>query len=193
MLEKATDKFTGSVTFDMILLRLLEPFSLQPFPGPGHPPGSFSAALHGISLMSTIWSYRSAYGLRDDYWLVQACSAAATAVLPNLEPGSVYADAFTKACHVLFEAGEHLPLANQLLQGVRGLAVQHKIELPAPTRKLFSALAARSGNVRLKDVRIALFAGAPGAGLGPETNQISAHDVIFSDMIRDITRINFLN
>ncbi len=179
-----------SITFDITLLKLLEPFSQVPFPEPGCPTGATLRFLYGASLMSTIWTYRAAYGIRHDYWLMQGCFAAGNSVADGLVPGSIQVDTFAKACRVLYEAGDRLPLANQLLLSIKKLLRRRRIQFPEPTRQLFSALANRSGATYLKGAWVVPVATAQGTGTGVGLNLSSFLDVTFSNVITGINALD---
>lgn len=118
------------------------------------PDNSPLATNHAISVISSLWSYRTAHGLRHEYWLLQACFLAAKTLLPGAsEYDSVQVSYFTKACQLLYWAGEHLPLANYLLRTIREFAAHENRTLPSSTARIFSGLVPRTKTTIIQNVR----------------------------------------
>jgi hypothetical protein len=187
------DAASTSVTFDMVVLKLLEPFANLPFPGFGGQSSTSLRTLRGVSIMSHIWAYRAAYGRRQDYWFMQGCSAAAKAVVFTMELGSVQEDTFVKACRFLYEAGDQLPLANQLLLVLRRLQMRHEMQIPGAAAKIFSGLQARTQKTVLTNIRLLFPAATADEGPALSLDTGSTHDVAFLNKITDINTNMDLN
>ncbi|KAJ9138468.1 Nitrogen assimilation transcription factor nira [Pleurostoma richardsiae] len=145
-------------TFDMAVLKLLEPLS-GIFPDPNGDTTVESLRLnHGISIISTLLGYRAAHGLRHDYWLTQSCYAAAVAVITGvrLETNAVAADTFSRACQLLYDMSDHLPLAADLLLAVKARMYKGGMVPPPSVARIFAALASRTGHTFVRGARLAL-------------------------------------
>ncbi|KAF7550216.1 hypothetical protein G7046_g8085 [Stylonectria norvegica] len=170
-----------SLSFDILVIKLLEPFiqfSFLEFDGQTALSQSF---LHSSHIVSSVWNYRTAFGVRHEYWLIQACRVAAMAVVLHLTPVTVQAETFLKACELLQEMG-HVPLANLILLTLRSIVTQGNIEVPALARTILAAEVVRKGSVQLQNVNV--------VGLGGDwSNGSELHDVVFNEDIMRITEL----
>ncbi|KAH6873634.1 hypothetical protein B0T10DRAFT_234932 [Thelonectria olida] len=169
-------------TFEMVLLELLN--CLCRFPS-HHINGQTLAstrASYGASVISNLWVYRAAYGLRHEYWLKQACFSAATAVLLRLGDNPSLSKTMVMACQLLYAMGEYLPVANKCLLAIKVLAQGQGIDLPKPCRIIFSGLAVRTGKIVVRNVRL-VDLGQSQNGVGPSAG---SHEVAFSSRIEGI-------
>ncbi|KAF7554027.1 hypothetical protein G7Z17_g3249 [Cylindrodendrum hubeiense] len=147
------------ISFDMLAIKLLEPFtrlSFLEFDG-GQTARSLSF-LHSDSIISALWNYRTAFGVRLEYWMVQACQVAALAVVYHLSEVSSQEETFRRSCELLHDVGQYMPLANQILAMIKSVIVREDIEVSGAAKK-FLAGAGKMGRVHIKNVRII---GAPG-------------------------------
>ncbi|KAI9148682.1 Nitrogen assimilation transcription factor nit-4 [Paramyrothecium foliicola] len=138
--ERLTRPKTSSITADVLALRLLEPFvnfSFLDFDR-GRPARSL-VALHCESILSTLWNYRTAFGMRHDGWHLQACSTAAHMLMSYLSPARSDGDISTKSCMLLHAMGQHMPLANQSLLSLRTITERREINLPRAAKAHLTA------------------------------------------------------
>lgn len=157
----------------MLAIKLLEPFtrlSFLEFDG-GQTALSLSF-LHSDSIISALWNYRTAFGVRHEYWMVQACRVAAMAVLSHISSVSTQGETFRKSCELLHDVGKYMPLANQILAMLKTVIAREGIKVSRGAGR-FLAGAGKAECVHVRNVRI----------LGAE----GPRDVVFNG---DILRIN---
>ncbi|KAH7175470.1 hypothetical protein EDB81DRAFT_769974 [Dactylonectria macrodidyma] len=142
------------ISFDMLAIKLLEPFtrlSFLEFDG-GQPSQSLSF-LHSDSVISALWNYRAAFGMRHEYCMIQACQVAAMVVLPHLSGATTQAEMFRRSCELLHDVGKHLPLANHVLSTLKAIIAREGIEMPSGVSR-FIAMAGKADRVHINNVRI---------------------------------------
>ena len=128
----------------MVLLKLLRhPCEACPQDDTNEQP-VYERALYGASVISKLWTYRVTYGLRHEYWLMQACLVAATAIVFKVKDNSSLTKSMVIACQLLYSIGQFLPVANQYLLAIKDLACQQTIELPKACRIIFSGSTIRT-------------------------------------------------
>lgn len=134
----------------MVLLKLLShPCEACP-QDDTHEVPAHERALYGASVISKLWTYRVTYGLRHEYWLMQACLVAATAIIFKVKDNSSLSKSMVIACQLLYSIGEFLPVANQYLLAIKDLACQQTIELPKACRVVFSGSTIRTKPITIK-------------------------------------------
>ncbi|KAF4980369.1 hypothetical protein FZEAL_3599 [Fusarium zealandicum] len=115
---------------DLIIISILRPFegfSKQEF-GP-FDPMTMSYA-HTSNAMSTMWYFRALYTLRNEHWLIQACSVCAFRVLFDIDSSPIQLETFTKALRALMELSEAFPVAKDVLLSVETVVRKRKLQLP---------------------------------------------------------------
>ncbi|KAH7137649.1 putative fungal-specific transcription factor [Dactylonectria macrodidyma] len=140
------------ISFDMLAIKLLEPFtrlSFLEFDG-GQTSQSLSF-LHSDSIISALWNYRTAFGMRHEYWMIHACQIAAMALLPHLSGATTQAEIFQRACELLHDMGKHLPLANCVLSTLKAVIAREGIEMPSGVSR-FIAMAGKADRVHIKNI-----------------------------------------
>jgi hypothetical protein len=140
-------------------------------------------ASYGASIISNIWVYRAAHGIRHEYWLNQACFSAASALLPRLNDNPSFSKVIVMACQLLYAMGNYMPAANKSLLAIKVLARKQKVDLPKPCRILFSGLAVRTGKIVVRDV------GLIDLGRGVVITG-SSHEVAFSSLIEGVRSLS---
>lgn len=130
-------------TYELVMIRLLSPLAAK------FPNERFADSTAGVlrtssnfSMINTVWTFRSHYSLKHEYWLMQVCAAAAMSVLFHLDDGCV--DVFVRACQALHETGEFVRMANKNLTVIQRLIDRYRIRVPqlghAVEAKYFVAL-----------------------------------------------------
>lgn len=170
----------------MILLQLLA--CLARFPSYMHAQAASSALSScAASLLSNLWVYRAAHGLRHEYFLQQACSSAAAALLPSLINAPGLTKVVVMACQLLYDMGEYLPAANRSLLRVRALARLRGVAMPKGCKVLFSGSAVRMGKVVVKGV------GLVDLGAAEDGRLVETHEVAFSRVIEGVRCLSVEN
>ncbi|KAG4292508.1 hypothetical protein FPRO06_11996 [Fusarium proliferatum] len=95
---------------------------------------------HASNLASAIWTYRSFAVIRFEYWLTHALGTAAHIVVGGTEDAPVQMDTLTRACQCLYEMRSTLPLATDILCGIRIALKQLKEKIPAFMDRFFDRI-----------------------------------------------------
>ena len=171
------------VTFEVLLLRVLDCLCRFPAQEINEESLASTRASYGVSIISNLWVYRAAYGLRHEYWLMQACFLAILALLPNLGKTPSLAKSMVMACQLLYSMGEFLPPANECLWIIRKLLDRHGLEVPKPCKNIFAGVAVRYGKTYLRDVLVVSLDKD-----GADHRRLSSvpQEVAFSDLIQSI-------
>ncbi|KAL6695522.1 hypothetical protein J3F84DRAFT_374608 [Trichoderma pleuroticola] len=174
-----------NVTYEMALLKLLSCLCRFHIQDRIHESAESTQASYGASVISNLWVYRAVYGIRHEYWLMQACQAAVIPVVVRLGADLSMSKPVMMACQLLYSIGEFLPVANESLWSVKDLAHRHAVSLPKDCRTLYSRLAVRTGRITLRDVVIPNLGSGDGS-LATEASRSSYKDVTFAVQIEDI-------
>ncbi|KAJ3542275.1 hypothetical protein NM208_g4187 [Fusarium decemcellulare] len=172
-------------TYEMVFLKLLHcPYR---FPLQDDTDGSTTStrASYGASIITNLWVYRATYGMRHEYWLMQACLEAATAIMFKLGDNPTLSKSMVMACQLLYSMGEFLPMANEYLLVIKGLARQQGVDLPKACRIFYSGLAVRTGRIIVKGpLLVNIGPGQDDMDVGPRS--ASSQEVVFSGLIQGI-------
>ncbi|KAJ3532496.1 hypothetical protein NM208_g8413 [Fusarium decemcellulare] len=125
---------------DLAIINILRPFdgfSKEEF-GPFDPVAMSYA--HASNAMSTIWHFRALYTLRNEHWIIQACSVCVFRVLFDIESNPIQLEAFVKACRALLELGESFPVAQEVLLSLESVVKKRRLALPSYAQDHFSSL-----------------------------------------------------
>jgi hypothetical protein len=172
----------------MVFLKLLRRACRFPLQDDAHESTASTRASYGASIISNLWVYRAAYGMRHEYWLMQACLAAATAIIFKLDDNPSLSKSVVMACQLLYSMGEFLPVANEYLLAIKELARQQTVDLPKACRIIFSGLAVRTGRMVLRGpVLVNLALGYNDMSVGSPS--ASSQEVIFSGLIEGIRNL----
>lgn len=137
---------------------------------------------YATSILSNLWVYRAAYGMRHDYWFMQSCFLAGSAIVLKLGDNPSLSKAMITACQLLSAMGEYLPVANKCLLTIKETADRYDIELPKPCMIIFAVLAVKTGTIKIRDV------GMINLDLdgGSDKMVLPSFDVSFSEMIESV-------
>jgi hypothetical protein len=125
--------------------------------------------------------------MRHEYWLTQACLAAATAIIFKLGDNPSLSRSVVMACQLLYSIGEFLPVANEYLLAIKELSRQQSVELPKACRIIFSGLAVRTGRIVVRGpVLLSLALGCTDTSAGSPS---ASQEVVFSGLIEDIRNL----
>lgn len=172
----------------MVFLKLLRRPCRFPLQDDAHESIASTRASYGASIISDLWLYRAAYGMRHEYWLTQACLAAATAIIFNLDDNPSLSKSVVMACQLLYSIGEFLPVANEYLLAIKELSRQQSVELPKACRIIFCGLAVRTGRIIVRGpVLLSLALG--GDDMSDGSPRASPKEVIFSGLIEGIRNL----
>jgi hypothetical protein len=141
------------VAFETILLKLLNCFCRSSYLLDGKA-ASVIRNSFAASIMSNLWVYRAAHGMRHERWLSQVCLLAATAILQNDEENEGMRKSIAIACQLLFDIGKYLPMGKKGLLIIKVLAQRQSISLPTSCKAVFSSLATGTRNVTVKGARL---------------------------------------
>jgi hypothetical protein len=138
------------MAYDITMIRMFEsmPTELE------EADPTFRLITHAHSIISTLWTFRALYTLRNEMWCMQGFLSAATSLLFHLQQGSAELDSFVKACQGLFEMSERMPLSLALLSVVRNLVALHRIQIPYSGQSFFSATAQRWTTAYLHNYKV---------------------------------------
>jgi hypothetical protein len=179
-----------SITADVLALRVLEPFvdiSFLEFDR-GRSARSL-VALHCESILSMLWNYRTAFGMRHDGWHLQTCSTAAHMLMLYLSPDRTDGDISTKSCVLLHEMGKQMPLANQSLLSLRTIVERREINLTRPARAHLMAGCLKTNNsVVLNGANILsdVSSGQSGGGLVLQQGSLSFTATIAESVVASV-------
>lgn len=137
----------------MLIIRIIEPFvrlSFLEFDG-GQTASSLSL-LSSDAIVSALWNYNTAFGMRHEYWLLQACQVAATAMVLQPHALALQRESFSRACQLLHDMGERLPRAYAVLSGLRCLITSEGVDVPDDARQFLAAGAIKAGRVTLSAI-----------------------------------------
>lgn len=151
------------------MIRLLSPLAAK------FPNERFADSTAGVlrtssnfSMINTVWTFRSHYSLKHEYWLMQVCAAAAMSVLFHLDDGCV--DVFVRACQALHETGEFVRMANKNLTVIQRLIDRYRIRVPqlghAVEAKYFVALRTRQSTAYSDGTRVLMYVPSRDGGGG---------------------------
>ncbi|SCV48593.1 uncharacterized protein FFB14_10462 [Fusarium fujikuroi] len=98
---------------------------------------------HASNLASAIWTYRSFAIIRFEYWLTHALGTAAYIVIGGTEDAPVQMDTLTRACQCLYEMRSTLPLATDILCGIRIALKRSKETIPGFLDRFFNRISHR--------------------------------------------------
>lgn len=133
-----------SVYVEVMLVAILRPFaamSQQVF-------GRFSprdqCAMHANNLMTIIWTFRAFGQLRFEYYLTHPLGTVAYILLMQHDGTEVQMDTLVRACQCLHEMRTMLPLAADVLSGIRAAFRLYKQGIPEYMARYFSSLRHRS-------------------------------------------------
>ena len=98
---------------------------------------------HAASLTSAIWTFRAFAHIRFEYWLSHAVGTAAYIVLRESDEAPGQMDTLVRACQCLYEMQISLPLATDVLCGIRAAFKRYRLHVPPYMMKYFSALRTR--------------------------------------------------
>ncbi|EXK79513.1 hypothetical protein FOQG_15872 [Fusarium oxysporum f. sp. raphani 54005] len=176
------------ITYEMIFLKLLGRPCQFPLQDDAHESTASTRASYGASIVSNLWVYRAAYGMRHEYWLTQACLEAVKAIIFKLDDNSGLSKSVVMACQLLYSIGEFLPVANEYLLAIKELARQQTVNLPKACRIIFSGLAVRTGRIIIRGpvlVNVGLGYDDMSAG----SSSASSQEVVFSGLIEGIRNL----
>ncbi|KAF7563292.1 hypothetical protein G7046_g820 [Stylonectria norvegica] len=142
------------ITYEMVVLKILSCLCRFPSRDIAGETAASTRATYGSSIISNLWLYRVAYGLRHEYWLMQACFSASTSVVYNLGNNSTLPKAFFRSCQLLYEMGEYLPVANECLLVIKTLVHCYAIDLPKACSIIFVKLGVRTGRTTVQGVKL---------------------------------------
>ncbi len=171
----------------MLLLRVLETSGYDGVRLPGEDSllqqQTVSCAL---SITSRLWDYHEAHGSRLEYWLAHASFLAARALVPTLKSWIPQIESFEKACQLLFDVTDYLPVAKDLLLTIKRLILRERIQAPSGAARIFARLAPRTERTIIRNVRMI----TPGSN-APYT--LVMGDAVFSNVILDIDSLRLDN
>ncbi|KAH7199039.1 uncharacterized protein B0J16DRAFT_393027 [Fusarium flagelliforme] len=174
-------------TYEMVFLKLLRRPCRFPLKDDAHESTASKRASYGASIISNLWVYRAAYGMRHEYWLTQACLAATSAIIFELDDNSSLSKSVVMACQLLYSIGEFLPVANEYLLAIKELSRQQTVDLPKACRIIFSGLAVRTGRIIVRGpVLLSLALGCTDTSAGSPS---ASQEVVFSGLIEDIRNL----
>ncbi|EJP61519.1 fungal specific transcription factor, putative [Beauveria bassiana ARSEF 2860] len=121
-------------------IRLLEPFVQLSFLGfeGGQTAASLSLA-NSNAIVSTLWNYRTAFGMRHEYWMLYACQVAAMAMLVHPQSMCLQGESFVRVCQLLTSIAEKLPMADVGVSVLIRFISLKDIDIPAEARQLLNA------------------------------------------------------
>jgi hypothetical protein len=90
--------------------------------------------------MSAAWTFRSLACIRFEYWLVHPIGAAAYMALHEREGALVHMDTLVRACKCLDDMRVMLPLATDVLSGIRAAFRRCGLAVPAYLGRYFDAV-----------------------------------------------------
>ncbi|KAK5993798.1 Nitrogen assimilation transcription factor nit-4-like protein [Cladobotryum mycophilum] len=144
-----------STLFSTLAIRLLEPFTKLSFLGFGSDQTALSLSLsHGQSIVSGLLNYRTAFGMRHDYWLMNACYTAAKSLLFNYKPESGHGEALMKSLELLHDMGHYMPRANRVLLALRIWTTKARVHIPDNASTFLNAGALKAQPIVITNVRI---------------------------------------
>jgi len=172
----------------MAFLKLLRRPCRFPLKDDAHESTASKRASYGASIISNLWVYRAAYGMRHEYWLTQACLAATSAIIFELDDNSSLSKSVVMACQLLYSIGEFLPVANEYLLAIKELARQQTVDLPKACRIIFSGLAVRTGRIIISG-HVLVNIGLGYDDISAESSRASSQEVVFSGLIEGICNL----
>ncbi len=135
-----------------------------------------------LTIVSRLWNYREAHGLRLEYWLAHASFLAAMALIPTLASWMPQIEGFEKACQLLFDTTEYLPIAKDLLFTIKRRILRENIQAPGGAARIFAYLAARTERTIVRNVGL----------ITPRSNglyTLVTGDAEFSNVILAVNRL----
>ncbi|PHH83235.1 hypothetical protein CDD82_2846 [Ophiocordyceps australis] len=117
--------------FDDVIIALLRPFDTFSKEQFGSIDPKAASLEHANHLMSTIWTFRAHYTVRNQAWLTHLLAVCAFRVIFDLDTGPLQLDTFVKACQALEEIGSRFRIAQDVLASIQATITQYKIQLPA--------------------------------------------------------------
>lgn len=94
---------------------------------------------HVGSMMTAIWTFRAFAHLRFEYWLNHPLGTGAFIILQEaVKNEPIHMDTLIRACQCLHEMRGSLPLASDVLSGIRAAFRRSKIPIPAYMDRYFN-------------------------------------------------------
>ncbi|KAH7127423.1 fungal-specific transcription factor [Dactylonectria macrodidyma] len=128
------------IVLEVMLTAMLRPFSHMTKEQFGRFDPRQRCFTHACSLMSIIWTFRAFCQIRLEYYLVHPLGSAAYIVLGEAEDAPARMDVLVRACQCLHEMKVSLPLAIDVLSGIRAAFLRYKLPVPAFMKKYFESL-----------------------------------------------------
>ena len=119
-----------SVTYETLLLKVLGCLERFTFQHHSREALAWTRAFYGSSIITNIWSYRVAYGLFYDCWLVQVCLPANIPIVAKLSDNPHLYKTIITTCQMLYGVGEVLPIANKTFLAIQALVFQQGVKPP---------------------------------------------------------------
>jgi len=142
---------------------------------------------HAASLMSAIWTFRAFAHVRFEYWLNHAAGTAAYIALRQAEDVPTQMDTLIRACQCLHEMRVSLPLATDVLSGIRAAFKRCKLQVPVYMRKYFDTVQHRKDGL-MHHTKTALLPGSADVGrIG------SGVDLHFRDLLDELDNLGILD
>ncbi|KPM33881.1 hypothetical protein AK830_g12691, partial [Neonectria ditissima] len=117
-------KMMLQVFYDMLALKILAPFSILAFSGPGGAQSDHCRAFqHTKSILANLANYRVRFGVRMGYWMAHACRCAAMGIVPFVSRNTALLATLDRSVELLQEATSHMWLAEIFID-----SIQHCVE-----------------------------------------------------------------
>ncbi|KAI5464490.1 hypothetical protein BGZ63DRAFT_401434 [Mariannaea sp. PMI_226] len=144
-----------SISSEMFAIALLQPFvELCAFEFMPQQSALSLCFQHCGNIIWALWNYRASFGLRHEYWMLQACWLVALTILPHLTPESRQHETFRMACQLLDEIGSYLTLANMYLSTLRLETRRRGVQLPKDVDAYLASGVAKAGGIRVSNVKV---------------------------------------
>ncbi|KAH7014447.1 nitrate assimilation regulatory protein nirA [Microdochium trichocladiopsis] len=142
-LEEATlpSEILLHVSLELMLVSILRPFCQMTKEQFGRFDPREKCFAHVASMMSAIWTFRAFAHLRFEYWLTHPLGTGAFIVLQEASKNDpIHMDTLVRACQCLHEMRVSLPLATDVLSGIRAAFKRSKILVPAYMDRYFEMI-----------------------------------------------------
>lgn len=134
------------ISLEVMYIAILRPFAHMTKEYFGRFSPRDRCAAHASHVVSTIWTFRAYGQIRYEYYLVHPLGSAAYIMLQESD-APVQLDSMVRACQCLYEMRTTLPVAADVLSGIRAAFNRYRLTMPAFMTKYFSRVRHRRDGV----------------------------------------------